>query len=42
MAIVGDKRWEKWMASVAKHFYAKDAKYFPSADTAKAWAWLRE
>jgi hypothetical protein len=42
MAIVGDKRWEKWLASVAKHFYAKDAKYFPSADTAKAWAWLRE
>ncbi len=42
MAIVGDKTWEKWMTQLAKHFYARDAKYFKSADIDKAWAWLRE
>jgi L-2-hydroxyglutarate oxidase LhgO len=42
MAIVGDKSWEKWMAHLAKHFYARDAKYFKSADMDKAWAWLKE
>jgi hypothetical protein len=42
MAIVGDKRWEKWIAALADPFYAKDAKFFHSAETDKAWAWLRE
>ncbi len=42
MAIVGDKTWEKWMTSLAKHTYARDAKYFQSADIAKAWSWLKE
>ncbi len=42
MAIVGDKSWEKWMTHLAKHTYARDAKFFPTADTNKAWAWLRE
>jgi hypothetical protein len=42
MAIVGDKSWEKWMSHLAKPFYARDAKFFHSADIAKAWAWLRE
>jgi hypothetical protein len=42
MAIVGDKSWEKWMAHLAKPFYARDAKFFHSSDIVKAWAWLRE
>jgi hypothetical protein len=42
MAIVGDKRWEEWMTPLAKPFYARDAKFFHSAEIAKAWAWLRE
>jgi SpoIIAA-like len=42
IAIVGDKTWEKWMTHLAKPFYARDAKFFPSADIDKAWAWLRE
>jgi len=42
MAIVGDKRWEKWLTSLADPFYAKDAKFFHSAEIDKAWAWLRE
>jgi hypothetical protein len=42
MAIVGDKRWEKWVAAIADPFYAKDAKFFHPEETGKAWAWLRE
>jgi hypothetical protein len=42
MAIVGDKTWEKWITHLAKPFYARDAKFFHSADIDKAWAWLRE
>jgi hypothetical protein len=42
MAIVGDKTWEKWMTHLAKHTYARDAKFFHSADIGKAWDWLRE
>jgi len=42
MAIVGDKNWEKWMTHLAKHLYAHDAKFFKSAETDKAWSWLKE
>ena len=42
MAIVGDKKWEKLMAHLAKLFYAHDAKYFHTVDRDAAWAWLRE
>jgi hypothetical protein len=41
MAIVGDKRWEKWLTALADPFYAKDAQFFHSDETDKAWAWLR-
>jgi hypothetical protein len=41
MAIVGDKRWEKWLADLAHPFYAKEAQFFHSDDIDKAWAWLR-
>lgn len=42
MAIVGDKRWEKWMTAFCQPFYAKEAQYFHTADRAAAWDWLRE
>ena len=42
MAIVGDKRWEEWLTSLVKPFYAKDAKFFHPEETDKAWSWLRE
>lgn len=41
MAIVGDKRWEKWLAKAAAPFYANEAKYFTSADIDAAWTWVR-
>jgi SpoIIAA-like len=42
MAIVGDKRWEKWLTALADPFYAKEAKFFHPEEKDKAWAWLRE
>lgn len=42
MAVVGDKRWEKWMTALVDPFYAKDAKFFHTEDIDKAWTWLRE
>ena len=38
VAIVGDKRWEKHLASLASPWYARDSKYFDN-DT-DAWGWL--
>lgn len=42
MAVVGDKRWEKWMTALVKPFYARDSKFFQPDETDKAWSWLRE
>jgi hypothetical protein len=41
MAIVGDKRWEAWIARLAAPLYAKEARYFHSADMNAAWAWVK-
>jgi hypothetical protein len=38
MAIVGNRNWEKHLASLASPFYAEDSRYFE--DDADAWAWL--
>ncbi len=42
MAIVGDKRWQKWMTKIADPFFAQEAKYFETSRVNKAWDWLRE
>ncbi|MEZ5125259.1 MAG: STAS/SEC14 domain-containing protein [Thermoleophilia bacterium] len=39
MAIVGDRRWERYLAKVAGRFYAKEARFF-ERDT-DGWDWLR-
>ncbi|WP_400994835.1 STAS/SEC14 domain-containing protein [Agromyces sp. GXQ0307] len=39
MAIVGNKKWEEYLARLASPFYAKEAAYFDDQDA--AWAWLR-
>ena len=41
MAIVGDKRWESWIAKLAAPFYAKEARYFHTADMDAAWSWVK-
>lgn len=38
LAIVGDRKWEEYLARVCAPFYARQARYFDS--TVEAWAWL--
>jgi SpoIIAA-like len=38
MAIVGDRRWERWLAHLAAPLYAQQAQFFTDVD--EAWAWL--
>lgn len=42
LAVVGDKKWEEWLTVLAAPFYAKHAKFFHTAETDKAWDWLRK
>lgn len=39
MALVGNAKWEKYLAKVAQPFYAKEIKYFESDDD--AWDWVK-
>lgn len=42
IAMVGDKRWEKWMAKICQPFTLAKVKYFDASDIEAAWKWLRE
>ncbi len=42
MAIVGDKKWEKWASHLAAPFYAREAKYFDAEVAESAWEWAKE
>jgi hypothetical protein len=42
IALVGEKTWEKYMASVCKPFTMATIKYFDAADAEKAKTWLAE
>ena len=42
MAIVGDKKWEKWLTKLAAPFYAKEARFFYPHQMDEAFTWLRE
>src|SRR5262249_54353607 len=42
IALVGDRKWEEWMAKVCKPFTMAKLKYFDAAQIDAAWAWLRE
>ena len=42
IALVGDKTWEKWMATVCKPFTLAGIRYFDAADLDAAKAWLAE
>jgi hypothetical protein len=42
IAMVGDRRWEKWMAQICKPFTKAKVRYFDSAQIDVAWEWLRE
>ena len=40
IAMLGDKKWEQWMASFCKPFTTAKIKYFPLAQEADAEAWV--
>jgi hypothetical protein len=42
IALVGDKKWEAWMAKVCKPFSLAKIRYFDATQVATAWVWLRE
>ena len=42
VALVGDKAWENWMASVCKPFTLAKVRYFDTADIESAKTWLAE
>jgi len=42
IALVGDKKWEKWMAKVCMPFTKAKIKDFDIAEIQSAWAWIRE
>jgi len=42
IALVGEKSWEKWMATVCKPFTMAKIKYFDVAEMDAAKAWLAE
>jgi len=42
IALVGDKKWEEWMAKVCKPFTMAKLKYFDVSQTESAWKWLEE
>ena len=42
LAMVGEKRWEKGMSVFCKPFTSAKIRYFDTADTDEAYAWIRE
>jgi len=42
IAMVGDRKWEKWMAQVCNPFTKAKVRYFEASQIDEAWAWLRE
>lgn len=42
VAMVGEKTWEKWMATVCKPFTRSTIHYFEAEKIIDAWSWLRE
>lgn len=39
-AVVGQKRWQKWMTNLSKPFFK--VKYFDRSELEKAWQWVQE
>jgi hypothetical protein len=40
IAMVGEKKWEEWMAKICKPFTMAKIKYFNEGDIEAAWQWL--
>jgi hypothetical protein len=42
IAMVGEKKWQRWMAEFSKPFTAAEVRYFDKAESERAVAWLEE
>jgi len=42
IAMVGDRKWEKWMASLCKPFTKARVMFFDRSEVDAAWKWLQE
>jgi hypothetical protein len=42
IAIVGDRKWEAWMAQLCKPFTHAKVRYFEASQLDAAWSWLHE
>lgn len=42
IALVGEKKWEEWMAKVCKPFTMAKIEYFDASEIESAWKWLEE
>jgi SpoIIAA-like len=42
LALVGDKRWEQWMAKICRPFTSAMIQYFDDNDSQNAWAWVQD
>ncbi len=42
IAMVGDRKWEKWMANFCRPFTKAKVKYFDRSEVDAAWKWLLE
>lgn len=41
IALVGDKKWEEWMAKICKPFTLAKLRYFDASEIESAWQWLK-
>ena len=42
IAMVGDRKWEKWMATLCKPFTKAKVRYFNASEIDAAWNWIGE
>ena len=42
IAMVGDRKWEKWMATLCKPFTKAKVRYFDASEVNAAWNWIGE
>ena len=42
IAMVGDRKWEKWMAGFCRPFTKAKVKYFDRSEVDAAWKWLEQ
>jgi hypothetical protein len=42
IALVGDQKWEEWMAKICKPFTLAKLRYFDIKEADAAWQWLAE